>query len=998
MIENRPFATRARTLDHLGREQIADVPTAISELWKNSYDAYATDVRMTVFNENQLSISLTDNGQGMTKQDIIEKWLVIGTDAKLANDFNHSEPLFGLKYRPKQGQKGIGRLSSAHLGPLMLMISKSYISENFVALLIDWRVFENPFLILSDITTPLVEAHSIDDIFVNLPDLVNALIQNIVPVTNSAVNDSEKARASRIREAWHLYDEGMMAGNYGTPPSIKPSENILQTIKTAAVSEALLADWSVQTGKSEHGTALIVWDANEELLALFEERTNESHKRFIQTLAGFVDPFVDVEQSTEINAENVDFDYRVNILDVNKKPKPILGSKFEFSRQKTDELEHIIEGTFDSSGVFRGHIKAFGEWKNNGDLITINPSKDLKIPETSKSALGDFDLYLTTYEQMRASSSLSDEIYSLFDDQKFGPFAGLRIYRNALRVMPYGRPDNDFFEIEQRRNKHAGREFWNSQRIYGRIAISQFNNPNLKDKAGREGFILNSATRTLKALVVDLLMYTAREYFGTDSDLRKNELPKIQKRNAEDRAKEERKKLATKQRKQFRSNLRKLNSELPNRVQAVHTRFDSVVVRKVEDISLAQEALEESRQLLAEIKLPGRPSELRNLEEEYVEYRTNVENLRAMVEDFSKKVEGWIQDINPPDPIEIAEKQLQRLQGALFARTTRWSKRIKELQGEEITRIQDLVSQRNRTLNQLAQPIIEKLRMSEIGLNQVSQMLQVLWERVDTENQDIFENYIFALESLKESIDIQTIAVMGEQENADLRSEVDRLNALAQLGIAVEILGHELQAYDGMIGRGLEMLPAEYRDSPESGQLIRTGYHGLTQQLQFLAPLQLSGERVERRMTGQEIFEYLQQFFARQFSRAKIEFTATESFIDFSLFGQPARIFPVFINLVNNSQYWVSQVNNNPRKIALDVKGDRVVVADNGPGVDDVDVKRLFSLFFTRKSSGGRGIGLYLCKANLAANGHSIEYVIEQEEKILPGANFVLNFKSTSFE
>ena len=33
------FQTRARTIDHLGREQIADCPTAISELWKNAYDA-----------------------------------------------------------------------------------------------------------------------------------------------------------------------------------------------------------------------------------------------------------------------------------------------------------------------------------------------------------------------------------------------------------------------------------------------------------------------------------------------------------------------------------------------------------------------------------------------------------------------------------------------------------------------------------------------------------------------------------------------------------------------------------------------------------------------------------------------------------------------------------------------------------------------------------------------------------------------------------------------
>jgi hypothetical protein len=68
-IESRPFSTRARTLDHLGREQIADVPTAISELWKNAYDAYATEVKLSVFEGNKLVASLFDDGHGMTKDD-----------------------------------------------------------------------------------------------------------------------------------------------------------------------------------------------------------------------------------------------------------------------------------------------------------------------------------------------------------------------------------------------------------------------------------------------------------------------------------------------------------------------------------------------------------------------------------------------------------------------------------------------------------------------------------------------------------------------------------------------------------------------------------------------------------------------------------------------------------------------------------------------------------------------------------------------------------------
>jgi len=39
------FRTKARAVDLLGKGQIADLPTAITELWKNGYDAYADNLK-----------------------------------------------------------------------------------------------------------------------------------------------------------------------------------------------------------------------------------------------------------------------------------------------------------------------------------------------------------------------------------------------------------------------------------------------------------------------------------------------------------------------------------------------------------------------------------------------------------------------------------------------------------------------------------------------------------------------------------------------------------------------------------------------------------------------------------------------------------------------------------------------------------------------------------------------------------------------------------------
>ena len=80
------FQTRARTIDHLGRGQIADLPTAITELWKNAYDAYAQNVSLHIFAGSPGIATIFDDGCGMTRDDFIKRWLVIGTETKIDSE------------------------------------------------------------------------------------------------------------------------------------------------------------------------------------------------------------------------------------------------------------------------------------------------------------------------------------------------------------------------------------------------------------------------------------------------------------------------------------------------------------------------------------------------------------------------------------------------------------------------------------------------------------------------------------------------------------------------------------------------------------------------------------------------------------------------------------------------------------------------------------------------------------------------------------------------
>lgn len=983
------FKTRARTVDHLGREQIADVPTAISELWKNSYDAYARSVSLTIFDGDPLVVTIADDGHGMNVDELVDRWLVVGTESKLFGDGRSDEDRDGLEPRTRQGQKGIGRLSSAHLGPLMLLVTKRR-QQRMAAALIDWRLFENPYLILTDIEIPVIEFDDRSEVADFVPLMAEALLENVLG------KGSVDERSSRMVDAWHRYDLAVQA-EAGSRERAVPSKSIVSACRSFVLTDDHMAPWGVWSGESEKGTVMVVSGASEEFAALLPANASlatakEDKARFETTLGSFVDPLFDAARP-EVNAANPDFQYGVFVSSDGLSSK-VIGSAAEFNRSLTDRMEHIVDGRIDEKGVFRGQIKSFGKWRKVGTEYEIRPPKEFVLPTGPGSALGPIDVYFATFEQEQKNSTHTPIDYEYLKKHA-SPHAGLMIYRNGLRVLPYGREDNDFFEIEKRRSTHAGREYWNARRIFGRIAISREQNPNLKDKAGREGFIVNKAAKSLKTLIINILRSSAFDYFGTNADDRVPQLAETQRNFAEFKAKEAQTKLRQKQRMQFRKNLRARTASIPSVSERLRADIAATRIEVADDIPVAQERLEAAQASVAELRLPGAPSPLGTLEDDYRSYRRSMTELNQMVADFSASIASAVERIHPPSPEDIVLKQIQRNEGQLTARVTRWSKEIRVLQDAERVRIGDLVTERNKLLREETMPLVEHTGSGRMSLTAASRSVVEAKNKIDAENELLFQNYILALENLKDSIDIQAIAILGGDENSELRSTVDRLNGLAQLGITVEFLDHELHSHDAVIDDGIQRLKKKLGTDKDLDQLA-TGYAGLKQILDFLGPLRMAGRPQPRDISGDYIHQYVSEFFGRTIATSRIEFVATPAFRHFSIFEQPSRLLPVFVNLVNNSIYWLVNARVDDPKIVFDVRGDEVIVADNGPGVEEMDLKRLFSLFFTRKIEGGRGVGLYLSQANLAAGGHTIGYVQDDDKKILSGANFAMKFRGAN--
>jgi len=236
------FHIRARTIDLLGRQQIANISTAISELFKNAHDAYATVAEVDYFRDDGLFV-LRDDGLGMTRTEFEERWLTLGTDSKVGSFAGLKRPAIDhqQELRPLLGEKGIGRLAIAVIGRQVLVLTRAKVEgkaqKNITAAYIHWGLFELPGIDLDEIVIPL-EAFKADA----LPDYedVQALVAKSRKNLESLVDridkntfkeillDMEAFKISPLESSAYLGNPSFELDGTGTHFYILPADEIIQ--------------------------------------------------------------------------------------------------------------------------------------------------------------------------------------------------------------------------------------------------------------------------------------------------------------------------------------------------------------------------------------------------------------------------------------------------------------------------------------------------------------------------------------------------------------------------------------------------------------------------------------------------------------------------------------------------------------------------------------------------------------------------------------------------
>ena len=134
-IEEVSMRFHPRAFSAFGADLVTNDSVAITELVKNSYDAFANNVIVSITGD---SIEIKDDGSGMTKDIIRDAWAVIATPYK------EKKPIVEKngKIRRVSGNKGLGRFSAARLGRYLEIITKSN-KDKYISASIDWESFVN---------------------------------------------------------------------------------------------------------------------------------------------------------------------------------------------------------------------------------------------------------------------------------------------------------------------------------------------------------------------------------------------------------------------------------------------------------------------------------------------------------------------------------------------------------------------------------------------------------------------------------------------------------------------------------------------------------------------------------------------------------------------------------------------------------------------------------------------------------------------------------------
>jgi signal transduction histidine kinase len=964
------FRARARTLDMLGRQQIAGIPTAISELFKNAHDAYADSVEVDFYRSDGLFV-LRDDGLGMTREDFESRWLTLGTESKLdANTALGLPPVNANKpKRPILGEKGIGRLAIGAIGPQVLVLTRALrdgILSDLTAAFIHWGIFQCPGIDLDQVEIPLITVpggslpskSDIDGMVKQVRGNLDTLKTRLVPATyTNLIKDLGRFSV----------DPQAMNASFGKP----------------------------SLSKDGSGTHFYVMPADSSLVAAIDERADEdSAPPLTKLLLGFTNTMTPNHPPPQI--QTAFRDHRSDDAS-----EELIGEQGFFTPDEFRNADHHIQGRFDEYGQFLGSVTVYGE-ESKSHVVAWDAARG------KKTECGPFVINVG-YVQGKSNESTLPQNDWVQIIRKLNQIGGLYIYKDNIRVLPYGNNDYDFLDIEKNRTKSASYYYFSFRRMLGVIEISQKKNPQLNEKAGREGFRENLAYRQFRAILMNFFIQIAADFFREGSAGAERYVERKAEIDRNEQARRNREKQLTARRAAFGHQLEAFFEEVG---KGKHREDVAALIESVNTQLLAATKMKDREQASRTV-IDIEASALRSLDDLRKHYRVARPNGVGLSKQLRRDWDAAVletrkleQDVFAPANNELArlvsdeaskakiDVSLRlRLERALGDQILDTQRRTTSERKEARVALEGVNAQVASVTREIAQEVdsaIGEVR-SELARMDLSAMEaeQIIARRHALESQleDVAQRNLSALGTIKD--DLRSLhwsrddegrfvgmSLMNESIQEELLEVRERSEAdleLTQLGMAINVVNHEFENSIKSVRNGLRRLKS-WGDVNEAllplYNDLRSAFDHLDGYLSLFTPLQRRLYRSEIEISGAEIAKFLTDLFGPRLLRHDIELQPSTSFLRYKLASYPSSLYPVFVNLVDNAIYWIKD-QPKPRFIKLNSKDEAMMIQDSGPGVQEGDREAIFELGFTRKP-GGRGLGLHISREALAKIGYEL--------------------------
>lgn len=432
------FKPYARLLTMLGDQLIRNEQVALSELIKNAYDADASWVKVTFegFSEDfragpNAKIIIEDDGHGMSAEVIEEHWVNPATPMKRIGKKGLRRKSAGG--RIIQGEKGIGRFALLKIGRDIKMFTRTPDSEAENVVEVKLSQFDEDFF-QGD------RAMFLDELDVSLELVEPAEMITETEIDLGGRKKMRKPHGTRIE----IYPP---IGNWSRPKVEKVYEDLSRLQSIFIGSEEPNAE-------PEGADGAPVETASEPDFSVFIYR-GSIYEPFGSELRGRLDELLSDNTVFSINGQYVEQE-----------------RAFKFTMNGREETLALTDAELTGMPVFRDYLKR----------QFLTPAEASQV----QTHCGPFSFSFYVFDfstDARGPLQLDREDKDLIKKHR------IYLYRDGIRVYPYGDPDDDWLLIDVRRGTVKASEFLSNDQVVGFVNISQLENPMLRDKTSREGLV-----------------------------------------------------------------------------------------------------------------------------------------------------------------------------------------------------------------------------------------------------------------------------------------------------------------------------------------------------------------------------------------------------------------------------------------------------------------------------------------------------------------------------